>query len=1058
MVLIWSLMACQALTPDSPGDLEKWGANKYSEAPGNIKSGSNLEKVKWIAWNYGEYLNNNGEYANANLISRGLEKCRSGQADRMTCGDLAGKLDYILRGSGIFKNPDQGILFIQATKQEQWYSAADVNFDHGVLAIIDKGQVYTFDLWMYADSHLAQFFGFRGSKWNGMSADDWETKMKSLGYVNFAINGMEPISGSLHQLLVDSGRLTSTPAGAETSEIAINGLAKIMSTTGAYTVQGNSIIGGPDLLGFTSCLCSCGCSEAGWSCGYNVICKYEPSPDGDCLCAGFGAGHAPMSTSGECYDSCAQKYNIKEMRSAKTPLGPVVPGQGGNIEDGDTLQTTGDAVVLLQDGSKLLVKSNSILTFTSPKQGVVRVQLHQGDLRVSSPAGGTHGLEVQRGDKIIRPKGTEFVCKWDGDTKIGRVIVIEGSLSISNETSQEMLLEAGEQIDWPGDTISPYDLSTDDGGLIAGIPLRDLPLNGSEPEPFGDYEPGFAGGSVPEDWLWQDPGSDALMDSLQLNTLMITVPDENDLWGHPGTTAGQRSDAPRLLHKVTGDFDLQGEVFVQTDATDMASVELLLYSPGAYLGLESGQMKQDLLGEHYRILGGGWLRTEGLDKLLSLNKPTKITYSGYYLKDAPNAPSEPVLLKLTRRGDVWKTYQSLDGKLWSLSSREEINAPETVWVGWVFKRMAYDGMASEPAIFTLRDVRLGTAPRDSLPVPDWDTVTFLQAGTAEVQSDSAHLALDGSAPGTVSVQRGKSIQGDFDASVSFRAEEWMQQPGEYRSLALVASSDNGQNRTYMSLAQPDGLPSQRYSTDLGLNDYWPDYAYKDIDDFSGRLRIVRQGGNISTYYWSGGDWVKLGDFGTGFSDPAYIGWEVSNEKDATANASLSVEFNIDEIKGAGTSGEGSTGKGSTSGEMSPGKPVSSPSSLETEPGTETETEIFDNWNVGGVENKPSCSPSFTIFEPYMITYIDTYHWNYGEGTEAGGFIDLISDDGTMYGPWEVEAQPGMNGVPNAWWVVRPNEVIPAGTYTIEDIEPETWSQNAESGGCGFSKVEGSPAG
>ncbi len=118
------------------------------------------------------------------------------------------------------------------------------------------------------------------------------------------------------------------------------------------------------------------------------------------------------------------------------------------------------------------------------------------------------------------------------------------------------------------------------------------------------------------------------------------------------------------------------------------------------------------------------------------------------------------------------------------------------------------------------------------------------------------------------------------------------------------------------------------------------------------------------------------------------------------------------------------------------------------------TVILDNWNKGAVDNNPSCSPSFTISEPQMITYIDTYHWNYGSGTAAGGTISLRKDDGTEYGPWQVEAQPGMNGVPNAWWIAHPNEVIPAGTYTVTDSDPATWSQNSESQGCGFSKIEG----
>jgi len=116
--------------------------------------------------------------------------------------------------------------------------------------------------------------------------------------------------------------------------------------------------------------------------------------------------------------------------------------------------------------------------------------------------------------------------------------------------------------------------------------------------------------------------------------------------------------------------------------------------------------------------------------------------------------------------------------------------------------------------------------------------------------------------------------------------------------------------------------------------------------------------------------------------------------------------------------------------------------------------IFDNTNIASVDNNPTCNPKFTIIEPHRITYIETYHWNYGQGTTVGGTIGLEKDDGTTYGPWMVQAEPGMNGVPNAYWKCRPDTVIPAGTYTVIDSDPATWSQNYESDGCGFSKVEG----
>src|SRR5271157_622937 len=120
-------------------------------------------------------------------------------------------------------------------------------------------------------------------------------------------------------------------------------------------------------------------------------------------------------------------------------------------------------------------------------------------------------------------------------------------------------------------------------------------------------------------------------------------------------------------------------------------------------------------------------------------------------------------------------------------------------------------------------------------------------------------------------------------------------------------------------------------------------------------------------------------------------------------------------------------------------------------------EIFNNWNIGGVDNSPSCNPSFTISQAHYITYIDTYHWNSGSGTAAGGTIGLRSDVGTEYGPWQTETTPGQGGVPNANWIAHPNETIPAGTYTIIDSESSSWSQNSESNGCGFSKVEGYPS-
>jgi|WetSurMetagenome_2_1015567.scaffolds.fasta_scaffold00367_8 hypothetical protein len=116
--------------------------------------------------------------------------------------------------------------------------------------------------------------------------------------------------------------------------------------------------------------------------------------------------------------------------------------------------------------------------------------------------------------------------------------------------------------------------------------------------------------------------------------------------------------------------------------------------------------------------------------------------------------------------------------------------------------------------------------------------------------------------------------------------------------------------------------------------------------------------------------------------------------------------------------------------------------------------ILDSWSTEAVDNNPNCSPTLTLSKPHMITYIDTYHWNYGQGTEAGGSISLQDSNGKTFGPWQVEAQSA-SGAANAWWIARPNEIVPAGNYIIIDSQPETWSRNAKSP-CGFVKIEGYP--
>ena len=503
------------------------------------------------------------------------------------------------------------------------------------------------------------------------------------------------------------------------------------------------------------------------------------------------------------------------------------------------------------------------------------IELQEGTVRYCNdkPAD-KKGPKIGLGGHIVAPEGTEMVCEKHGDSC--KVTVIKGNVSITNATRPEIVIGAGQQIDLGSGTITSFNVSTDDGGLVDGIPLRDLPLDDASGLPYGLYMPNFSNDTIPAGWIWQDPGNDAKVETPENGTLRVNVPDGNEFWD-------ASTQAPRMLHKVTGDFDLNGEMLLKSNGTDQAVSEFLMYSPGSYQGYLAKQMNPDGLDAHYRVIGGGWLHLQGMNKLLLLNEK---------LADGPNAPDLPVRFRLTRHGDIWMSYWSPDGVHWNISTRQEIAAPETVWVGWLFKRNAYDGLRSEPAITTLRDVWLETAPKGSMNDSGWDLVQ----GADRVQADNStvHMELDGSSLGTLYAFKGGRLKGDFDAMVRFQAENWTRQPGESRQIGLSADSLDEKTLAFIGIQEKDNVP-ERYMTDLGINERFGRYQWKDTSDFGGYLRILRQKGNLSTYYWSECQWVRLDKFGAGFSDPVYIRMWISNRDEAKVNARLSVDFTIEQI-------------------------------------------------------------------------------------------------------------------------------------------------------------------
>lgn len=117
-------------------------------------------------------------------------------------------------------------------------------------------------------------------------------------------------------------------------------------------------------------------------------------------------------------------------------------------------------------------------------------------------------------------------------------------------------------------------------------------------------------------------------------------------------------------------------------------------------------------------------------------------------------------------------------------------------------------------------------------------------------------------------------------------------------------------------------------------------------------------------------------------------------------------------------------------------------------------DLYNNTNINGVNNGPTSGTQFVLNTPARITQIVTYHWNFGQGARPGA-ITLRNSNGQVFGPFAARGTAGQGGAPCVNWVADVNVSIPAGSYTVLDTDPNTWSNNAQSGFRGFAIVRGS---
>ncbi|MBW7885790.1 MAG: hypothetical protein H3C34_24800, partial [Caldilineaceae bacterium] len=309
------------------------------------------------------------------------------------------------------------------------------------------------------------------------------------------------------------------------------------------------------------------------------------------------------------------------------------------------------------------------------------------------------------------------------------------------------------------------------------------------------------------------------------------------------------------------------------------------------LGALGGQMYWDSATVDLRVLGGGWVKSQGKDKLATLDCLDSA------FDRCEDAPAVPVQFRLTRRGDVWRTYRWVDGTGWTLTSQQQLAAPETLWIGWVFKRAASDGLHDAPAISTLRNVRVVNAPLGAMAPPAWDLME--PAGT-EVLKNGVRLALDGTHTGTVEAQAGQQLEGDFDVVVRVEIPVWTRQPGETRVLGVAAVAMDNQSRAYVAFSETE--TRRIFNSDMQINNGW--YRWREVSSDESPatwLRITRIDDRVTTAYWGGCKWRPFQEFADPFPYPVFVRPFAGNEWEATAPAAVAATFTIEHMaQGAAT--------------------------------------------------------------------------------------------------------------------------------------------------------------
>lgn len=599
---------------------------------------------------------------------------------------------------------------------------------------------------------------------------------------------------------------------------------------------------------------------------------------------GAPAGSGPLS--GACF---GQGYSASlEILAAKNDS---VASAGENFNAGDKLTTSNSpAVLVLEDGTRLTVQRDSAVSFDIDTTGMPVVRLEKGKIRFTSPAQGGKPIVVKVGDKTIVRHGTDFsvvsyVSDWANEHTVS---VNEGSVTAVFPDGTEIEVDAGKAINLDSGALSDYSVNADEQNRYHGLKPKDIFIGDDIPEPAGMVTGPSESDPLDAGWIWQDPGYNATIHVIN-GVTEIDVP-------HGDCIGDYCDNSPVFMHKVTGDFDLQTRALLIGPNDRWITLDFIIYAPDSFLGFLAGQVPEDSLFAHTLQIGSGWRRESGRSVLRIFNDIS--SKSGKEIQDLP------VLLRLTRRGDIFNTYWSIDdGLTWNLSSRTQINVPDTLYTGWTF---IYGGQwPGDPAVAksTLSEISLISGPQNSLSKNEWDVVSG-QGSVEIIDESTVKLKLDGSVFGDASVYLGEILSGNFELIASYKTELSEHQQGESRAFFMAVENVEGiPVNGVLDKYQRIGVGA--FQTDNG-NKYVTKVDYKKIRDASwntldaigneGKFRLLRNAGVITSYVDVNGEWIQIDKgYVEQISEPVVPVFQVSNTMNAAIPTPLEVTFKVEKL-------------------------------------------------------------------------------------------------------------------------------------------------------------------